>query len=69
MPSKRRKPVYAWAIVTPRGRLDTDSIRLRRREAIHEYCAYYCGRGSWWWVTLRADGYRCVKVEIREVGK
>jgi len=58
-----RKPIYAWAIVTPRGRLDTDSIRPTRKSAIGAMC---------WglpkvWVSYRAEGYRCVKVEVKEV--
>lgn len=68
--AKRSKPVVprvAWALVKPDGRIDVDTVASTRRGAI---CSECCGMWDYgWrdvWASHRKQGWRVVKVEIRE---
>jgi len=62
------KTKKAWAVFTPRGRLEVDSIRETRRESIAEYCSMHHGCVPKIWnqtmMSLVDEGYQCRKVNI-----
>lgn len=66
MPRNRNKPVVprcAWALVKPNGYIEVDTVGPTRKYAIMVEC---------WglkkvWASHRKQGWRVVKVEIREV--
>ena len=65
MPNKPKptKPRRAYALATPRGAIDIDSIRLKAKDA---KWSHRCGGYGPTWKGLHAAGYRCVRVVIKE---
>lgn len=66
----------AWALVTPRGRLDLDTVAALRRDAVARAISFYAGttsaiRGEQRkaWRRLRRDGFRLVRVRVEEVAR
>lgn len=61
------KPIKMWAIKTPRGVLHSGMpIQRTRRKAISALEMQFRG-SAWKWTHLYRYGYRCVRVEVREI--
>ncbi len=72
MPRQRKpKPVVprrAWALVKPNGHIELDTVEPTRKDAIWEGCSWHWKLASdEVWASHRAEGWRVVRVEIREV--
>lgn len=64
MKTEQIKPVRAWAIVEPNGRINHTSLRREMEVAIDDH------RGIRLWSKFEALGYRCIRVTIApEVGE
>jgi len=57
------RPLTAWAVVGPRGNIDSSSISHYRAFAIQKY-ERLTGDS---WAICRKQGYRAVKVRIEKV--
>ena len=62
MTPPRAKPVRAWAVVTPRGKLRFETIRPTRRGAMIT-CGPTTERN---WAAIRKAGYRIARVTVTE---
>lgn len=62
------KPIKMWAIKAPwRREIATRfSVGRTRQKTISEFEKYFSGT-SWTWPRLYRRGYRCVRVEVREI--
>ena len=59
---KRAKPVRAWAVFTPRGKLQLTTIRQTRQDAMRT-----CGPDTIRnWTAIRKEGYRIARVTVAE---
>ena len=59
---KRAKPVRAWAVRKPRGKLQLTTIRRIRRDAM-----LTCGPATVRnWAAIREEGYRIARVTVTE---
>lgn len=55
-----------WWAITYKGEVSSlEHVNFHREDLIKKFSAAY--RKSWW--KLEMEGYRCVKVEIRPVGR
>lgn len=59
---RKAKPLRMWAIKTPSGSLLTDSLRPTRQWAKNAHTGYDADC----WKQEEADGYRAVRVTVRE---
>lgn len=58
----------AWAVKTPRGRIDEDTISKTREGAMYKLCVWQYGRSpNYIAIKLKAEGFRAVRVEVTEV--
>jgi hypothetical protein len=55
-------PTLAWAIKAPNGNILPSTIRLSEADTIDEW-------GNTSWAFYYGKGYRCVRVEVREVSE
>ena len=69
------KSKKAWAIFTPKGRLELDSIRAGRKDCVRQFIKRDSGYTflgcplSHWKERFESNGYTCRKVTITEVVK
>ncbi len=59
------KPCTAWAVVSPKGHMRWGTINKLRADALYCWTLTFGRHWPYWY----RRGWRCVKVEIKEVEK